>query len=103
MATFGRLLDGKPDTLEEFVESPLLIEDEHVIAISGKSQHTIGRFTGRKSDILVGTVYSVSLDEILRADDYEVAPCERVSVVLRSGTRAWVYIDGRYGPTKSDG
>jgi gamma-glutamylcyclotransferase (GGCT)/AIG2-like uncharacterized protein YtfP len=95
-ATFGRLLTGTPDVLAGFERSLLIIEDENVIAISGKAQHTIAKYTGRNSDIIPGTVYQLSAEEIQRADQYEVAPCERVSVVLQSGTRAWVYVDGRH-------
>jgi len=94
-ATFGRLLTGTPDVLAGFALRPLPIEDEYVIAVSGKSEHTIAAFTGRDSDEVPGTVFEVSLDELHRADEYEVEPCRRISVVLQSGRRAWVYVDGR--------
>jgi gamma-glutamylcyclotransferase (GGCT)/AIG2-like uncharacterized protein YtfP len=95
MATFGRLLTGTPDALVGFEVGPLVIEDAAVIAISGKAQHTIAQYTGRDADTIPGMVYAVSLAEIESADAYEVEPCQRVSVVLRSGRRAWVYVDGR--------
>jgi gamma-glutamylcyclotransferase (GGCT)/AIG2-like uncharacterized protein YtfP len=98
MATFGRLLTGTRDVLYGFEETPLVIEDEAVIAISGKAHHTIAKFTGRTSDTISGTVYEVTPEEIECADKYEVAPCLRVAVVLQSGTRAWVYVDGRNAP-----
>ena len=94
-ATFGRLLTGTPDVLAGFALRPLPIEDEYVIAVSGKSEHTIAAFTGRDSDEVPGTVFEVSLDELHRADEYEVEPCRRIPVVLQSGRRAWVYVDGR--------
>jgi len=46
MATFGRRLAGASDALSRFELTPLKIEDPAVIAISGKAQHTIARFTG---------------------------------------------------------
>jgi hypothetical protein len=98
MATFGRQLTGKLDALPGFEETPLVIEDPAVIAISGKADHTIARFTGRESDTVSGTVYAVTPEEIQSADKYEVAACQRVAVVLQSGTRAWVYVDRRYAP-----
>ena len=101
MATFGRLLSGTPDALVGFEVAPLVIEDAAVIAISGKAQHTIARHTGRDADTIPGMVYAVSLAEIESADAYEVAPCRRVSVVLGSGRRAWVYVDGRHAPPGS--
>ena len=74
------------------------LRGEYVIAVSGKSEHTIASFTGRASDEIPGTVFVVSVEELQRADEYEVEPCRRVAVVLQSGTRAWVYVDGRNAP-----
>jgi hypothetical protein len=93
MATFGRLLTGNRDVLTGFEESLLKIDDPAVISISGKSQHTIAKFTGRTSDTISGIVYAVTPEEIQKADKYEVAACRRVAVVLQSGTKAWVYVD----------
>ena len=98
MATFGRLLVGKPDVLTGFEEASLEIEDQTVISISGKATHTIARFTGNASDTISGIVYTVTPEEIQSADKYEVAPCQRVAVILQSGIHAWVYIDGRHPP-----
>ena len=97
-ATFGRLLDGEPDAVTEFELAPLKIEDPHVIAVSGKDVHTVARFTGRSADRIAGVLYRVTAAEIERADDYEVVPCKRIAVALESGTRAWMYVDGRYLP-----
>jgi gamma-glutamylcyclotransferase (GGCT)/AIG2-like uncharacterized protein YtfP len=101
MATFGRQLTGKRDVLAGFEENVLVIEDEAVISISGKTHHTIAKFTGRASDTISGTVYSVTPEEIQSADEYEVAPCQRVAMVLQSGIRAWVYVDARCAPSGS--
>jgi len=101
VATFGRRLTGTPDVLPGFEVTALVMEDARVIAISGKAHHTIARFTGRTSDTISGTVYAVTADEIKHADEYEVAPCRRVAVVLQSGQRAWVYVDGRHPPPSS--
>jgi len=77
----------------------LKIEDERVIAISGKAQHTMARFTGRASDVVSGVVFAVTPDEIQNADKYEVAAVKRVAVVLESGVRAWAYVDARHPPS----
>ena len=98
LATFGRRLTGTPDALSGFEIADLIIEDPAVIAISGKSRHTIARFSDRASDTIAGMVFAVTAEEIHRADEYEVAPCRRLEVVLQSGTRAWVYVDGRHAP-----
>ena len=96
LATFGRLLTGAGDALSGFEQAELKIEDPTVIAISGKSKHTIARFTGRDSDVLFGTVFRVTSDDLQHADKYEVDACKRIAVVLRSGTRAWVYVEAEY-------
>lgn len=98
MATFGRPLAGAGDALVGFELASLEIEDQAVIAISGKAQHTMARFTGRASDVIAGTVFAVTPDEIQNADRYEVAAVKRVAVVLQSGVRAWAYVDARYRP-----
>ena len=101
MATFGRPLTGTSDVLRGFDLVALKIEDQAVVAISGKSLHTMARFTGRASDVVAGTVFAVTADEIQKADKYEVAAVKRVAVVLQSGARAWVYVDAQYVPGDS--
>jgi hypothetical protein len=93
MATFGRRLTGTRDTLQGFELALLTIDDPEVVAISGKAHHTMARFTGRASDLVSGTVFAVTPDEIQNADRYEVAAVKRVAIVLQSGVRAWAYVD----------
>jgi gamma-glutamylcyclotransferase (GGCT)/AIG2-like uncharacterized protein YtfP len=101
MATFGRQLAGTSDVVRGFEVVPLKIEDQAVVAISGKAYHTMARFTGCASDVVAGTVFAVTPEEINDADQYEVAAVKRVAVVLQSGVRAWVYVDARSGPPES--
>ena len=101
MATFGRRLAGTSDALRGFELVVLEIEDQTVVAISGKSQHTMAKFTGRASDVVSGMVFAVTPDEIQNADKYEVAAVKRVAVVLQSGVRAWAYVDARSAPSDS--
>jgi len=96
MATFGRRLSGTGDALRGFELALLKIEDETVVAISGKAHHTMAKFTGRDSDVIPGTVFTVTPGEIQNADKYEVAAVKRVAVVLQSGIRAWAYVDAQY-------
>jgi len=97
-ATFDRLLIGTSDSLSGFEQVMLKIDDPTVIEVSGKTQHTIARFSGRASDVIVGTVFRVTPADIQNADKYEVEACKRVAVTLRSGIRAWVYVDAQYLP-----
>ena len=101
MATFGRQLEGTSDALRGFGLVLLKIEDQTVVAISGKAHHSMATFTGRASDVVSGTVFAVTPDEIQNADKYEVAAVKRVAVVLQSGVRAWAYVDARYPPADS--
>jgi hypothetical protein len=101
MAIFGRQLTGPSDALRGFELVPLKIEDHTVIAISGKAQHTMARFTGRDSEVVSGTVFALTPEEIQNADIYEVAAVKRVAVVLQSGVRAWAYVDAQYPPSET--
>jgi hypothetical protein len=53
-------------------------------------------FTGRASDVIFGTVFAVTPEEIQSADRYDIAAVKRVAVVLQSGATAWAYVDARY-------
>jgi hypothetical protein len=99
MATFGRPLAGTRDLLPGFALVPLAIDDQTVVAISGTARHTMATFTGNASDVVSGTVFAVTADELQSADTYEVAAVTRVAVVLQSGTRAWAYVDARRVPS----
>ena len=101
MATFGRQLSGTSDDMRGFELVSLKIADPVVVAISGKARHTMATFTGRPSDVVSGTVFAVTPDEIQHADKYEVAAVRRVAVVLQSGVRAWAYVDARNAPLDS--
>ena len=101
LATFGRRLDGDEDALGGFAVVPLLIDDPAVIEVSGKAEHTMATYTGRATDVIPGAVFRVTPEEVRSADEYEVPAVKRVEVVLRSGARAWAYVDARYDPEAS--
>jgi hypothetical protein len=98
LSTFGRKLVGTPDALPGFAQSMMKIEDAEVVATSGKTHHPIVAFTGRDSDSVAGTVFQITEEELRNADKYEVAAYRRIAAILRSGARAWVYVDARYAP-----
>jgi hypothetical protein len=70
VATFGRRLAGTGDVLRGFELVPLKIEDQAVIALSGKTHHTMARFTGRAADAVPGMVFAVTPEEIQNADKH---------------------------------
>jgi hypothetical protein len=97
MATFRRRLVGQSDALRGYATVPLQIDDPGVVALSGKAQHTMARFTGRESDVVAGMRFEVTPEEIRGADRYEVPAVKRIDVVLQSGEHAWVYVEAEDG------
>lgn len=91
-ATFGRLLEGRPDALTGYALSPMTITDPHVIATSGAAVHTIARPTGDPADRIEGLVFQVTAAELGAADRYESGPIRRIPVRLASGADAFVYV-----------
>lgn len=92
LATFGRLLEGRPDSLPGFAVAPLPITDPHVIATSGAAVHTIAVPTGDPGDAIPGLVFTITPAELKAADAYEVDAYARVEARLGSGARAFVYV-----------
>jgi len=92
MANFGRRLSGRADSLPGFTLRPIKIEDASVVALSGKSQHTIAKRSQNAGDEVTGMVFEITAEELAAADRYEVAEYTRVEVTLKSGVKAWVYV-----------
>jgi hypothetical protein len=97
-STFGRELDGRPDAIVGFDLDYVTITDPHVIATSGTDRHPILKHTDRPGAEVQGTVFAISRAELAAADEYEVDDYRRVSVPLRSGQHAWVYVFGGQEP-----
>lgn len=90
--TFGRPLQGQADRLTGFVLAEVRITDPAVISSSGSDTHPILRYTGKAQDQVSGTVFVLTDNELLAADQYEVADYQRVAVRLASGVQSWVYV-----------
>ena len=89
--TFGRNLVGEKDILLGYKLENLKIKDPSVLEISEAKTHPIIRFTGTNVDVVEGTVFEVTSDELLEADNYEVEDYKRIEVILKSGIKSWVY------------
>jgi hypothetical protein len=98
MSTFGRTLEGTSDELPGYKKSLVRIEDAKVVETSGKTHHPIVQFTGNPADMVGGTVFLITREELLNADKYEVSAYRRIAVTLVSGWKAWVYIDAQHAP-----
>ena len=92
LATFGRLLRGRPDALVGFSLSQVAIEDPEVVRISGSGHHPIVHPISDAQARVNGTVFEISEAELAQADLYEVAAYVRVEARLASGGLVWVYV-----------
>ncbi|WP_237886546.1 gamma-glutamylcyclotransferase family protein [Pseudomonas sp. PGPR40] len=92
LSTFGRKLKGRPDNLPGYKQTLVEITDPTVLAASGKTHHPIVQESGDLLDEIAGTVFEITAQELVAADKYEVADYKRISVTLKSGISAWVYV-----------
>ena len=91
-AQFGRLLEGKRDSLTGYAMGQVRIQDGDVVMVSGADYHPAIYATGNADDVVEGSVFWLTADELAAADEYEVDDYVRVSVTLSSGLQAWAYV-----------
>jgi hypothetical protein len=102
ISTFGRRLDGRPDSLVGFLLTLFEISDPEVVRISGKTHHPMATFTGNPEQQIPGVVFEVTDCELAQADSYETSPAyRRCKTLLLSGREAWVYADARAVPARN--
>ena len=65
--------------------------DRAVIQKSGTEIHPILVPSGKSEDVVSGMVFELTMDELKRADEYEVDDYERVLSRMISGAKAWIY------------
>ena len=92
LANFGRELRGRPDAMPGYRQTLIAITDPQVVATSGKTHHPIVEPSSNPLDEVGGTVFEITVRELAAADQYEVSDYKRVSVRLKSGLDAWVYV-----------
>ena len=92
LATFGRKLTGKQNSLVGYRLNMMEIADKDFAASSGTRHHRNLQFTGNASDFVTGTVYLLTQSELEQADAYEPDDYLRVMVKLKTGINAWVYV-----------
>jgi hypothetical protein len=99
LATFHRRLEGSPDSLVGFRRTLFEITDPDVVRMSGKTHHPMATYTGVAEELMGGTVFEITDEELEQADRYETDPAyRRFSTRLLSGRIAWVYADARHEP-----
>ena len=93
LATFDRKLSGTKETLLGYKLSKVKITDKAVIKTSGKDIHPILKKSDNVEDIVEGTVFKLTSNELSQADGYEVEEYKRVSATLKSGLECWIYAE----------
>ena len=92
LGSYGRLLEGLDDQLTGYRLETLAITDPGVVELSGSAEHPVAVFTGDPADVVSGTRFALTTDELRVTDRYESADYRRIGVDLASGTRAWLYV-----------
>ncbi|RDI97528.1 gamma-glutamylcyclotransferase [Dyella solisilvae] len=92
LESFGRLLDGEDDAMPGYRRTMVEITDPDVLRKSGERFHPIVAPSDNPADEVAGKVFRITAAELAAADRYEVSDYKRVTVRLRSGRKAWVYI-----------
>lgn len=95
LASFGRELAGRPDSMPGYVLMLVAITDPRVVETSGKTHHPIARASTNLNDEVRGMVFEITPEELDHADQYEVADYKRIAVTLKSGLLAWAYVEAR--------
>ena len=93
LETFGRLLTGEKDFLPNYKLDFVEITDAEVLRKSGEKFHPIIRFSGNPKHKVEGVLFEVTEEEILAADEYEVADYKRIETVFESGKVGFIYIE----------
>jgi gamma-glutamylcyclotransferase (GGCT)/AIG2-like uncharacterized protein YtfP len=93
IAHFGRELTGHTDALPGYVRRTEPITDPAVAALIRESHYANAEPSSNPEDAVSGIVFEITEDELAIADKYETAAkYRRISVRLRSGDQAWIYV-----------
>ncbi len=82
-----------PTHLLGFRLETVKITDASVVADSGSDEHPVAVPSDNPSDYVEGMVFTLTPQDLAAADAYEVDDYLRVKADLRSGEKAWVYVD----------
>ena len=95
MELFKKLKFKLPYLEEYFRDSKiksLEISDKDVLEKSNQKYHPILEFTGDVEDVVEGTLYEITNEELLKADKYEVDDYKRIETKFASGKLGFIYI-----------
>ena len=89
---FGRRLQGTGDAVRGYNISTIEISDEAVLSKSEQRVHLIAVPSNDKNNLINGTVFEITDEELRLADSYETEDYRRDKVRLESGKEAWIYV-----------
>ena len=94
MQLFSRRLIGDKDILIGYKTSQIELTEEGFSGFTEQATYLIALPSDNDADVIEGTAFKVSKQELLLADGYEPDEYRRELVTLASGKRAWIYLKG---------
>ncbi|MEO8237219.1 MAG: gamma-glutamylcyclotransferase family protein [Flavobacterium sp.] len=88
MQVFNKVLTGVPDQLPGYKLKDLQIEEEF-----GMEDYFVAMPSENPSDEINGIVFTISGEDLDKADQFESNAYKRIQITLKSGIIAWVYIE----------
>ncbi|MFV8333324.1 gamma-glutamylcyclotransferase family protein [Flavobacterium sp. GSP14] len=88
MQVFNKLLSGTEDRLTGYKLKDLQIEEEF-----GMEDYFVAMPSENPSDAVHGIAFTVSSEDLIKADQFESNAYKRIQIKLQSGTTAWIYIE----------
>mgnify|MGYP003396746659 CR=1 FL=1 len=88
MQVFNKLLIGTPDQLLGYKLKDLQIEEEF-----GMEDYFVAIPSENPSDAIKGIAFSISSEDLIKADQFESNAYKRTQITLQSGITAWIYIE----------
>ncbi len=93
IANFGRELTGREDALPGYARRLVAVTDPKIVALTGESHLAYVEPSSNPEDEVPGIAFEITERELAAADKYEAgAEYRRISVTLKSGGQAWVYV-----------
>ncbi|RDI57467.1 gamma-glutamylcyclotransferase family protein [Flavobacterium glaciei] len=85
---FNKLLSGTEDKLLGYKLKDFQIEEEF-----GMEDYFVAVPSENASDVINGIAFSVTNEDLIKADQFESNSYKRIQIKLQSGLTAWIYIE----------
>ena len=89
---YGHPLEGVKDFLPGYKIISIENTDPLSLARGEEQYHRLAVPSGNTGDLVEGTVFQLSNDELELTDRYEPDGYSRIKVQLQSGSEAWIYV-----------